>query len=155
MSYHTFAIARSLPIRRCHGALARSGVLAALVLTSCGLMPGVADAQIPAPPTTVVISKDASLSDFLINRLRATTDDQRDYVRKVVKLVEDGKLEKRLVLALERYARRKSPYFPLPIYERALRFEAGKRGVAVPTIEEIVARNGASAAQAIRDSRFR
>lgn len=104
---------------------------------------------------TVVAPQGASLSDFLISRLRATTTDQRDYVREIVKLVEQNKLEKRIVLALERYARRKSPYFPLPVYERALRVEAAKRGVAVPTIQEIVARNGASAAQAVRDSRFR
>lgn len=112
-------------------------------------------AQIPTLPSRVVISKDASLAEYLVNRLRATTDDQRDYVQQIVKLVEDGKLEKRLILALERYARRKSPYFPLPVYERALRYEAAKRGVTVPTIQEVIARNGVSAARAIRDSRLR
>jgi hypothetical protein len=117
--------------------------------------PSATFAQIPTVPSGVVVTQQASLSEYLVNRLRATTDDQRDYIQQIVKLVEDGKLEKRLVLALERYARRRSPYFPLPIYERALRYEAGKRGVAVPRLQEIVARNGASAARAIRDSRFR
>lgn len=105
--------------------------------------------------SAVVATKGPSLEDYLISRLRATTTDQKSYVREIVKLVDQGRLEKRTVIAMERYARRKSPFFPLPAYERALRVEAAKRGVAVPTLKEIVARNGASAAQAVRDSRFR
>ena len=76
-------------------------------------------------------------------------------MREVVKLVDEKKLERRLVLALERYARRKNPNFALPVFERALRVEAGKRGVPVPMIIEIVARNGANTARSIRESRFR
>ena len=103
----------------------------------------------------IVSSRTASFSDYLISRLRAANAEQRSYVQEVAKLVDENRLEKRLVLALERYARRKSPSFPLPVFERALRVEAGKRGVAVPMIKEIVARNGTSAARAARDSRFR
>ncbi|PAY19722.1 hypothetical protein CKO51_09460 [Rhodopirellula sp. SM50] len=127
----------------------------ALLLATAGLAPRVA-AQTGITNTAIVApTQGAALDDYLISRLRATTEDQRHYVREIVKLVDQNKLEKRLVLALERYARRKSPYFPLPAYERALRVEAAKRGVAVPTLKEIVARNGASAARAVRDSRFR
>lgn len=113
-------------------------------------------AQITPPPgISISQSQEASLADFLINRLRATSGDQRSYVREIVRLTDQGRLERRLLLALERYAKRKNPYFPLPVFERALRIEAGKRGVAVPLIREIVARNGANAAQAVRDSRVR
>ena len=105
--------------------------------------------------TLVVPSKAPSLADFLIARLRATTADQKSYVQHVVRMVEQNRLEKRLVLALERHARRKNPFFPFPVYERALRVEAAKRGVPVPSFKEIVARNGNSAAQAVRDSRIR
>ncbi len=136
---------------------AKRSTLAAC-LTGCSLLaavPSATFAQIPTVPSGAVISKQASLSEYLVNRLRATTDDQQDYVQQVVKLVEDGKLEKRLVLALERYARRRSPYFPLPVFERAMRYEGARRGVAVPALQEVVARNGASTARAIRDSRFR
>lgn len=117
-----------------------------------------APAQITANSSgqsATMLTPTTSLYDFLVNRLRATSTDQRDYVREIVRLVDQKRLEKRLVLALERYARRKSPYFPLPVYERALRVEAAKRGVTVPLIREIVARNGASATQAVRDSRIR
>jgi hypothetical protein len=103
----------------------------------------------------IVPSQTASLADFLISKLRATTEEQRAYVREVAKLVDEKKLERRLVLALQRYAVRKSPYFPLPVFERALRVEAGKRHVPVPMIQEIVQRNGANTARSIRESRFR
>ncbi|KAA5547147.1 hypothetical protein FYK55_01670 [Roseiconus nitratireducens] len=113
-------------------------------------------AQITAPQIlSAVPSQQASLDEFLINRLRATTAGQQSYVREVVKLVDEKKLERRLVLAMERYARRKSPYFPLPVFERAMRYQGAKQGVTVPMIKEIVARDGETAARAVSDSRIR
>ena len=105
--------------------------------------------------SAIARSQAPSLEDYLISNLRATTHGQRSYVREIVKLVDQNKLEKRIVLALERYARRKSPYFPLPVYERAMRVEGARRGIAVPTIQEIVARNGAATARAVQDTRIR
>ncbi|QEG00911.1 hypothetical protein Mal15_49870 [Stieleria maiorica] len=132
-----------------------TAVAMTLSLVAAGLA-GSAAAQTGITNSTVVVpTQGAALDDYLISRLRATTDDQRQYIREIVKLVDQNKLEKRVVLALERYARRKSPYFPLPAYERAMRVEAAKRRVNVPTLKEIVARNGVSAARAVRDSRFR
>ena len=81
----------------------------------------------------------ASLEEFLINRLRATNEDQKAYIREIVKRVTDKKLELKLVLAMERVARRRSPFFLLPYFERSLRVEAAKRGVAVPTIKQVIA----------------
>ena len=133
-------------------------LLIAIVALSSGLRE--TEAQIVggtttvAPQTQVTPTRVASLNDYLISRLKATTDDQKSYVREVVKLVDQRKLEKRIVLALERYSRRKSPYFPLPVFERALRVEGAKRGVKVPMIQEIVARNGDNAARAILQNRF-
>jgi hypothetical protein len=109
----------------------------------------------PPGGSTVRPTRAISLADYLISRLRATTEDQKSYLREVCKQVDQGRLEKRLVLALERYARRKNPSFAFPVFERALRVEAGKRGVPLPTIKEIVARNGANAARAASDSRIR
>lgn len=71
----------------------------------------------------------ATLDEQLINRLRATTDAQADYIRLVVKLVDEKKLESRLVIAVERYAIRRNPRYPFPYFERALRYESAKRGV--------------------------
>ena len=105
-------------------------------------------------PTSIVPSRAPTLEDYLVSHLRATSDDQRAYVREVVKLVKKGRFEQRLVLALERRARGKNPVFPLPVFERTLRYEAARRRITVPTIDEIVARNGASAARSIQDSRL-
>ncbi len=76
----------------------------------------------------------ATLDEQLINRLRATTNVQADYLRYVVKLVDEQKLEKRLVIAVERYALRRNPRYPFPYFERALHYESAKRGVVLPPV---------------------
>lgn len=81
----------------------------------------------------------ATLEELLINRLRATNEDQKAYVRVILQRVTENKLDLKLVLAMERAARRRSPFFPLPFFERGIRIEAAKRGVAVPTIKEVIA----------------
>jgi hypothetical protein len=75
------------------------------------------------------------LQEQLINRLRATRDDQQAYIIFVVEQVQKGKLEAKLVVAIERYAMRRNRRYPFPFFERALRYEAAKRGVALPPIE--------------------
>ena len=107
-----------------------------LLLAVCGS----AEAQITAPRIlSASEQRTAKLEEFLINRLRATTENQQAYVREIVRLVEEGKLELRIVLAMQRYSERRSPFFPLPFFERALKVEAGKRGVAVPMIKDVIA----------------
>ena len=75
-----------------------------------------------------------TLEEQLTNRLRATTEDQRNYVTLVVDQCRLQRLDIKLVVAVERYAIRRNPRFPFPFFERALRFEANKRGVALPTL---------------------
>ena len=77
----------------------------------------------------------ATLEEQLINQLRATTDDRKAYVRLVVQLSNNGRLDPRLVLAIQRYAVRKNPQFPFPYFERAMRFEAEKRGIELPPVQ--------------------
>ncbi|TWU02302.1 hypothetical protein [Stieleria varia] len=116
-------------------------VLAATALVCFLLLaPQSAHAQlIPPPVQSTQSQQDANLEEFLTKRLRAVNDDQRTYVRTVIALINDKKLDLKLVLSIERYAQRKSSLFPLPFFERALKVEAGKRGVSVPTIREMVA----------------
>jgi len=78
----------------------------------------------------------ASLQEQLVNRLRAFDEDKRRYVEMVVKKVREGKLDTRLIQAVHIYAIRRNPLFPFPFFERALRVEAGKRGVALPTVRQ-------------------
>lgn len=79
-------------------------------------------------------STSATLEEQLINRLKATRDDQRAYVKHVVALTKSGKLDRKLVVAVERYALRRNSKYPFPFFERALKYEAAKRRVLLPTV---------------------
>ena len=96
-----------------------------------------AHAQITAPRSlSASTNRLATLEEQLTNRLRATRQDQIAYVKFVVEKVRVGKLDTKLVVAVEKYALRRNPHYPFPYFERALRFEAGKRGVPLPTVKQ-------------------
>lgn len=108
--------------------------------TAVGLVVGLTSASASAQilgGTQLVDRVDpiARLEEQLINRLRAVQPEQQAYVRYIVELVENRKLETRLVIALERYALRRNPHYPFPFFERALNFEARKRGLALRDLE--------------------
>ena len=97
-----------------------------------------AHAQItPRRVNTGASGRVATLEEQLVNRLRATTADQRVYIKAVATKVDEKKLDKRLVLAVERYAIRRNRYFPFPFFQRAMRFEAAKRSVILPSVQEV------------------
>ena len=79
-------------------------------------------------------STSATLEEQLLNRLKATRDDQRGYVKHIVALTKNGKLDRKLVVAVERYALRRNAQYPFPFFERALKYEAAKRRVVLPTV---------------------
>ncbi len=96
-----------------------------------------AHAQITAPRSmSATTGRYATLEEQLTNRLHATRQDQIDYVKFVVKKVQGGELDAKLVVAIERYALRRNPHFPFLYFERALRYEADKRGVPLPTVKQ-------------------
>ena len=110
-------------------------LLRCILIAGCSLIASETTAQITTPRIlSADIDPTARLEEQLINRLHATTDDQAEYLRHIVKLVEEGKLEARLVVAIERYALRRNPNYAFPYFERALRYEAAKRGVALATL---------------------
>ncbi len=110
--------------------------LAATCLSSLAGLSQVAYAQVSDVLTERPTgSSVATLEQQLINQLRATTDDRKAYIRLVVQLVSDGQFEQRYLLAIERYAIRKNPQFPFPYFERAMRFEASKRGIELPPVQ--------------------
>ena len=79
-------------------------------------------------------SRTATLEQRLVNQLRATTEERKAYIHLVVELVNNGQFDRRYLLAIERYAVRKNPQFPFPYFERAMRFEAEKRGITLPPV---------------------
>ncbi len=96
-----------------------------------------AQAQVTTPPLLAQQDFVASLEDQLIYRLRATDEQQRAYIRRVTALVRSGELESRLVVAIYRYSLQRYPQYPFPYFERAMRYEAGKRGVSLPAVHLI------------------
>jgi hypothetical protein len=97
----------------------------------------VANAQITEPRKLSASSdRYANLEEQLVNRLRAFDQEKRAYIKMVVNKVSDGKLDVKLVLAIQRYAIRRNAEFPFPFFERALRYEAGKRGISLPTVRQ-------------------
>ncbi|TWU46274.1 hypothetical protein Poly51_56700 [Rubripirellula tenax] len=118
-----------------------SPIRVALMLIAAATAFGVstnAAAQIVSPSLTVTPRDPiATLSDQLINRLHATQQDQREYLAIVLGKVKSGALDARLVVAIQRYAIKRNSSFPFPFFERAMQYEAAKRGVKLPTYHEV------------------
>lgn len=98
---------------------------------------GVAEAQITVP-RVLSTSRDrhANLQEQLVNRLRATTQQQQAFLQFVVEQVRKQRLDLRLVVAIERYALKRNPHLPFLFFERALRYEARRRGVVLPPVQQ-------------------
>ena len=112
-----------------------------IALTSVALNSNV-QAQITQPRIyTGASGRSATLEEQLVNRLRATTADQRVYIKSVVTKVNEKKLDTRLVVAIERYAIRRNRHFPFPFFERAMRYEAAKRRVILPKVQGVATTN--------------
>lgn len=110
----------------------RLALLGVITLASTAMAP----AQITAPRImTAEGDRFANLEEQLVNRLHATRDDQRAYIHYVVEQVRQARLEAKLVVAIERYALRRNHNYAFPFFEKALHFEAAKRGVALPQVE--------------------
>ncbi len=98
-----------------------------------------ATAQITAPRIlSATPDRYANLEEQLINRLHATTEEQRAYLRFVVQKVQEDKLDVRLVVAVQQYAIKRHSQLPFLFFERALKVEAGKRGLALPAVQQFV-----------------
>ncbi len=118
-----------------------TGILATMICVGLGLTYWVgtaerAIAQNTAPPiSSVTVDPYKKLEDQLRSRLRATTRSQIGYIQYVVKQVKDGRLDMRLVIAVERYAIRRRSDFPFPFFEQAMGYEAAKRNVILPKVK--------------------
>jgi hypothetical protein len=107
-----------------------------LALFAAAGFDSVADAQVTMPRILSATPKrTATLEEQLVNRLRATQDQQKAYIKFLVKQVNENKLDTRLVLAIEKKALQRNPYYPFPFFERAMRFEAKKRNVILPPVQ--------------------
>ena len=111
-------------------------ITVATVALTC-LMLATSEAQISPPrPSAETVDPFKRLEDQLINRLRATTEPKQAYIRRLVAIVRAGRLELRLVRGIERKSLERRPGFPFPYFEQAIKIEASKRNVFVPTVRE-------------------
>lgn len=99
---------------------------------------GTSQAQIGSFRSQSGGTKVPTLNEMLVNNLRATLPEQQEFLRNVVQKTEQGKLESGLVLAVMRYSQRRNERFPFPFFERAIRYQASKQGVALPSVATIV-----------------
>jgi hypothetical protein len=70
-----------------------------------------------------------SLEDQLKTGLRARRPEETEFVEEVVRLVNTGKLPRKLVDSTFIWAVRRRTNYPFPAFERALRLQADQLGV--------------------------
>lgn len=94
-------------------------------------------AQITPPPAVSGGTRVATLQEVLVANLRATRSEQQEFLRRVDRSVAERKIDASLVMAVMHYSKRRNPAYPFPYFERALRYEASKRGVRLPAVAVI------------------
>ena len=74
-------------------------------------------------------SESISLEDQLKTGLKARLPEENEFLEEVARLVETGKLPRKLVDSTFMWAVRRRQTYPLPAFERALRMQAERLGV--------------------------
>jgi len=92
-------------------------------------------AAVTAPAARAVDSNDAaadvSLADRLKAGLRARRPEEQDFLDGVARLVDTGRLPRKLVDSTYVWAIRRRQDYPLPAFERALRLQSDRLGIDV------------------------
>jgi hypothetical protein len=70
-----------------------------------------------------------SLEDQLKTGLKARRPEETEFIEEVVRLVDTGRLPRKLVDSTFSWALRRRQTYPFPAFERALRLQADKLGV--------------------------
>lgn len=76
-------------------------------------------------------SADVPLADRLKAGLRARRPEEQDFLDGVARLVDTGRLPRKLVDSTYMWAIRRRQDYPLPAFERALRLQSERLGVDV------------------------
>lgn len=93
--------------------------------------------QMIAPPAASDGTRVATLQEVLVTNLRATRSEQREFLRRVDRAVSERRIDASLVIAVMRHSQRRNPPYPFPYFERAVRYEASKRGLNLPAVAVI------------------
>ena len=75
------------------------------------------------------VGKVAGLEDRLKTGLRARQPEEFEFIRQVARLVREGQLPGKLVDSTYLWAIQRQQKYPYPLFRRALRLQADRRGV--------------------------
>lgn len=106
-----------------------AGILALGAVTlSCPSLPILDAAQTPKVNRPAE-KEEASLEELLTSGLKVRTKSEKEFIAKVTKLVDEGKLSDSLVKAIFQRARDEHTRYPLPYFTAILQRVAKQRGV--------------------------
>lgn len=106
----------------------RRNVCLMALLLGLGLM--IHGAGWPAQTAASEQALEIELRDLLNTGLRTRLPSEKEFVDRVVGLVQAKKLPLEVVIGTFLWARHRQPY-PYPYFERALRLRAARRGIAI------------------------
>jgi hypothetical protein len=102
----------------------RHAVLLLVILAFSALPGDWIDAEEPVGNAEVI-----SLEDQLKTGLKARRPEETEFLEDVARLVDTGKLPRKLVDSTFMWALRRGQAYPFPAFERALRLQADRLGV--------------------------
>jgi hypothetical protein len=102
----------------------RPAVFLFMMLALCGLPGTWTRAEEPVSGAQVI-----SLEDQLKTGLKARRPEETEFIEEVARLVNAGKLPRKLVDSTFMWALRRRTNYPFPAFERALRLQADQLGV--------------------------
>jgi hypothetical protein len=101
-------------------------VLPLVMLAFFALTGGWVDAEEPVGGAEVI-----SLEDQLKTGLKARRPEETEFIAEVARLVDTGRLPRKLVDSTFTWAMRRRQTYPFPAFERALRLQADRLGVGL------------------------
>jgi hypothetical protein len=101
-------------------------VLPLVMLAFSALPAGWTHAEEPVGGAEVI-----SLEDQLKTGLKARRPEETEFIAEVARLVDTGKLPRKLVDSTFTWAMRRRQTYPFPAFERALRLQADRLGVGL------------------------
>ena len=103
-----------------------SAVFVFATLAFCSLMPICIRGEEPVGGAEVI-----SLEDQLKTGLRARRPDETEFIAEVARLVDSGRLPRKLVDSTFIWAVRRGKRYPFPAFEQAIRLQAEQLGVGL------------------------
>ena len=90
---------------------------------------GLASSAAPLATEPTTVGKTTSLADRLKTGLKARRPEETGFLDEVARLVRTGALPAKLVDSTSMWAIQRQQKYPFPLFERALRIQAGRLGV--------------------------